>query len=421
MKNTKQKVILIGAGMRGMQYTDIMKDNYSDFFEVVAVAEPLEDRREYVKNKHNISSDNCFETFEPLLEKEKFADIAIIANMDRDHTAAALMAIEKGYNLLLEKPIAPTPEECIKIQEAADKKGVFALVCHVLRFTPFFTELKNILTSGEIGEITNITHTEGVGAIHQSQSFVRGNWSNSKKSSVMLLQKSCHDMDILAYLIGKPCKKVQSFGSLNYFVRENAPEGSPERCMDGCPVGETCIYNTEKHWRNGWFKSYATGKTDPTDQEVLDAISKNEYGKCVFKCNNDVVDRQVVNLEFEDGICVNFTMSAFNVGGRDIRIMGTKGEIVAKMTGNEINIYRFLDRKWEKRIADGGADQTIVGGHAGGDFGIIAALKDYVNGKKPDAVCSIKESLDNHMIVFAAEESRLNDTVVSLEEYKSRF
>ena len=162
------------------------------------------------------------------------ADVAAICTMDDMHTEPALKAIELGYNLLLEKPVAPTPEECREMQHAAEEKGVFVLVCHVLRFTKFFIALKNIIDSGEIGEVMNIQHIEGVGDVHQSHSFVRGNWGNSDESSCMILQKTCHDMDILAWLIGKKCTAVQSFGSLSYFTRENAPEGAPERCIEGC-------------------------------------------------------------------------------------------------------------------------------------------------------------------------------------------
>lgn len=204
---SRKKVIVIGCGSRGMTYTDIMKNDFNDDFEVVAAAEPVADRRSYVMNKHSIPEEMCFESWEPIFEREKFADVVIIATMDRDHFAPAMAAIDKGYDLLLEKPVAPTPEQCRIIQRAAEQKGVFVLVCHVLRFTRFFIALKNIIDSGEIGRVMNIQHIEGVGDVHQSHSFVRGNWGNSDKSSCMILQKTCHDMDILAWLIGKNVRR----------------------------------------------------------------------------------------------------------------------------------------------------------------------------------------------------------------------
>ena len=430
MESAKKKVIVIGAGARGKCYTDIMKNSFGDFFEVVAVAEPIDDRRNYVKEKHGISEENCYPSWEELLSRPKFADVVIVSTMDRDHYAPAMAAIRQGYDLLLEKPVAPTPKECLEIQKAAEQMGVFVLVCHVLRYTSFFIALKNIIDSGEIGDVVNIQHIECVGNVHQSHSFVRGNWGNSERSSVMLLQKSCHDMDILAWLVGKKCKKAQSFGSLSYFKRENAPAGSPEYCIEGCPAGDTCPYyapklyldTTEKNRFAGWFRSAATKMTVPTDEAVEEALRTTQYGKCVFKCDNDVVDHQVVNLEFEDNVIVSFTMSAFNVGGRSLRIMGTKGEIEAKMSGNSIRVFNFETRQWSDRDCNSAVlGDSIITGHGGGDSGIIFALKELLEGRSSKSVCGIAESCDNHMIVFAAEESRATDKVILLDEYIKEF
>ena len=353
------------------------------------------------------------------------ADIAIISTLDRDHIMPSLLAIEKGYNLLLEKPAGATPEECRKIQRAAEKKGVFALVCHVLRYTKFFIALKHIIDSGDIGEVRTIQHIEGVGNVHQSHSFVRGNWRNSDESTPMILQKSCHDMDILAWLVGKKCKKVQSFGSLSYFIPKNAPEGAPERCIDGCPKTD-CPYNAVKLYYddkdNSWFRNVSTGLLSPTDEDVERALRTTDYGKCVFKCPNNVVDHQVVNLLFEDDVTVSFSMNAFNKGGRTIKIMGTKGEINATFSDPIIRVYDFLTEKEREIDLDSGKiDDTIVGGHGGGDTGIMLALRDLVLGIPNGSICDIAESCDNHMIAFAAEESRVLGTVVDMDEYMSRF
>ncbi len=428
---SKKKVIVIGCGSRGKAYTDIMKSDFSDKLEIVACAEPIDDRRSYMQRTHGIPEDMCFESWEPILEREKFADIVVIATLDRSHFAPAMAAIEKGYNLLLEKPVAPTPEECRKIQKAAEKRGVFVLVCHVLRFTPFYNALKNIIDSGEIGKIMNIQAIEGVGDVHQTHSFVRGNWGNSDKTSCMILQKCCHDMDILAWLIGKKCTTVHSFGSLSYFRRENAPEGSPEYCYEGCPVGDTCPYNAEKvyvdlktgdnEWK-GWFDFVATKKIEPTREDCEKAIRTTQYGKCVFKCDNNVVDHQTINMKFGDDVYVDYAMSAFTEGGRHIKIMGTHGEINAKMAGNKIDIYSFITRR--SRTYDFETEavgEMITSGHGGGDSGIINALLNLMEGKRSKSVCDIGESCDNHMISFAAEESRLTGKVIDMAEYETRF
>jgi predicted dehydrogenase len=418
------KVIVIGCGQRGKIYTDIMAKDFPGQFEIVAVAEPVEDRRNYMKEKYDLPDEMCFESWEPLLAMEKMADVALIATMDRDHYGPAMAAIEKGYNLMLEKPVAPTPRECREIQKAAEDKGVFVLVCHVLRFTKFYNALKDIIDSGEIGRIMTIHYIEGVGDVHQTHSFVRGNWANSDRSSVMILQKCCHDMDILAWLIGKKCTAVHSFGSLSYFRRENAPEGSPERCIEGCPVKD-CPYNAYRLYVEegaAWFGPVATKKNKPTIEEVEAAMWNTEFGKCVFKCDNNVVDHQTLNLKFGDDVYVDFSMNAFNEGGRSIRIMGTKGEIRAMMKGDQVEVYSFLTKKTRQvDVNSMSTSEGILGGHGGGDTGIIAALIELLRGNKIKSICDIRESCDNHMISFAAEESRVTGNVVDVAEFASRF
>ena len=422
----KRKVILVGAGSRGKCYTDIMKDNFSDYYEVVAVAEPIKERREYVQSKHAIPSSMCFHSWEELLAMPKFADIVVICTMDRDHESPALAAIEAGYNLMLEKPAGATPESCRAIQRAAEKKGVFVLICHVLRFTAFYMGLKNLIDSGRIGRVMNIQAVECVGNIHQSHSFVRGNWRNSDESTPMILQKTCHDFDIISWLLDKKCKKVQSFGSLAYFTRENAPEGSPEYCIEGCPHADTCYYNAVKIYLDEnttwWFKRATTKKIDPTFEERKAVLSTTDYGRCVYKCPNNVVDRQIVNLEYEDGTLVSFTMSAFNKGGRTIRIMGTKGEISGNAGDNFVELYSFDTQKTERiNLESGVVGDSILSGHGGGDIGIVRALMDLIEGVPNQSICEISESCDNHMIAFAAEESRLCGSVIDLDEFSARF
>jgi predicted dehydrogenase len=379
-----------------------------------------------MKRKHSLDDSMCFESCEGLLELPKIADIAIIATMDRDHYGPAMAAIEKGYNLLLEKPIAPTPEQCYEITRAAEDKGVFVLVCHVLRFTRFFIALKNIIDSGEIGDVKAIQHIEAVGDIHQSHSFVRGNWGNSDRSSCMILQKTCHDMDILAWLIGKKCTELHSYGSLSYFNREHAPVGSPERCIDGCPVAESCPYNSVKLYledkKNLWFRTSCTHAVEPTDEQVEHSLRTTQYGKCVFKCDNNVVDHQSVNMRFGDDVYVDFCMSGFTRGGRVIRIMGTHGEINGKMDGDIIEIFNFKTRNTRTVDFDSPASaEMITGGHGGGDAGIIYALRELLEGNRIKSICEVRESCDNHMISFAAEESRLTGKVVDVEKFEERY
>ena len=418
----KKRLIVIGMGGRGKNYTNIAL-KHPDRYEVVAFAEPIKARRSYMQKKLGLPDEMVFTTWEPLLEMPKFADAAIIATMDRDHFAPAMAAIEKGYDLLLEKPVTPTPEECVAIEKAANEKGVHVLVCHVLRYTPFFRALKKIIDEGTLGKVVCIQHEEAVGDTHQSHSFVRGNWGNSERSSSMILQKSCHDMDILQWLIGKECKKVQSFGALTYFKRENAPEDSAERCIEGCKYADTCPYNAVKLYyndkNNSWFRDSCAKVPEATDADVEKALRESNYGKCVFKCDNDVVDHQVVNLEFEDDITVSFTMSAFTRGGRRIKIMGTKGELTGIFGNPILGFFDFETRQYrEIKVSDKNVDDSIVGGHGGGDDGIMYSFFEMLNGIEDVSLCEISTSVKNHMIAFAAERSRLEGRVVSMDEYK---
>ena len=418
--------IVIGAGGRGRGYTNIML-KYPEKFKVVGVAEPIEERRNFIIEKHGVDVNNAYDTWETILDRPKFADVAIICTMDRMHKGPALKAIELGYDLLLEKPVAPTPEDCAEILLAARKKGVKIMVCHVLRYTSAFRALKHYIKSGVVGEVVSVNHIESVGYAHQSHSFVRGNWGNSQESTPMLLQKSCHDIDILQWLLDKECKKVQSFGSLRHFVKENAPSDAPERCADGCPHKDECLYHTDRIYKSNlpgfWFKCHVANSATPTEEELDEALKTTQYGKCVYKCNNDVVDHQVVNMEFEDGLTVSFTMTAFANFGRQIRVMGTKGELWANVEHSEANLFDYATGKTTQLpLNESGVDSSIAGGHGGGDTGIVGVLYEYVNGNiEMEEVSEIEISCKNHMIVFAAEEARHTGTVVDVEKYYKKY
>ena len=416
----KLTAIVLGYGMRGQAYAKYATKK-PDELEIVAVAEAETSRRDYAKELHNLSDDKVFDDWKKLAALPKMADFAIIATQDKMHIEPALECIEKGYNLLLEKPMAPTAKECKIITEAAEKKGVKVIVCHVLRFTQFWYKLKDIIDNGDIGEIMSIIHTENVGNMHQSHSFVRGNWRNKEESAPMILAKSCHDTDIMQWLIGKDCIKVQSFGSLTHFNKENCPEGAPKYCSEGCPHADKCFYEPVRFYTdegNPWRDTVAD-KVGATNEEIIEALKKGPYGRCVYQCDNDVVDHQVVNMEFEGGCTVSFTMNAFNHGGRYSRIFGTKGEIVAGE--NVITVYSFATK--EKTVYElDKIGETIDAGHGGGDHGIMVDVVKYFNDEKPSkSICSIHTSYMNHLISFAAEESRLTDKVIDLKKFSDEI
>lgn len=421
----KIKIILIGAGDRGTTYAELGAQNCPEF-ELVGVADPDPERRDYIRRMFALPEDACFACWEEILDRPKFADAAIIATQDRLHFAPAMRAIELGYQLLLEKPVAPTPAECLQVADAARRRGVRVVVCHVLRFTPFFRLLKRLVEDGRVGRIINIVHVECVGNVHQSHSYVRGNWHRSEDSTPMILAKSCHDLDIVQWLLGERCTRLQSFGGLSYFRRENMPAGAPEFCAQGCPVEKDCPYSALKIYRDRAFPAFlktATKKHHPTDSDIERAITETDYGRCVFRCDNDVVDHQVVDLEYEDGATVSFTMSAFNRGGRKIRIMGTKGEISAQMSDDFVTLFDFATRQETKiSISEAVRDESIRGGHGGGDRGIIRSFCSLLAGTYDgNSITDIATSVENHLVAFAAEASRLNGSVVDLRTYEEEI
>ena len=422
-------VIVIGAGSRGSTYSKYI-GTMPDKYKIVGVAEPVVSKRSRMQREFGIPEENCFPDWRDILDRPKMADIAVIATMDADHYEPAMKAIALGYDILLEKPVAPTAAECRDIANAAEKKGVRVLVCHVLRYTDFFKKVRSVVMSGKLGRIVSVDHVEGIGDVHFSHSYVRGNWHSEEESSPMLLAKSCHDLDILQWILDKKCKKVHSFGSLTYFTPKNAPEGAPVRCFEGnCPIANTCRYASERvyienprgEWFKGAFRYIMSRAYGSSDDELKRALRDTDYGLCVFHANNDVNDHQIVNMEFEDGETVALSVNAFNLGGRYIRIYGTKGELYANMGDDFITVSTYEDVKTEK-IPVRAADEMITGGHGGGDEGIVRDLYDYLNGDYHGfSVADIHISVANHMIGFAAEESRHNGTVVDVEAFCKKY
>ncbi|MEH7085058.1 Gfo/Idh/MocA family oxidoreductase [Neobacillus drentensis] len=398
--------ILIGAGDRGARAYAPYALEYPNELKIIAVAEPNGERRSKFQQAHHISDENCLESWEELLNKEtKIADIAIICTLDRHHFKPTMKALELGYHVLLEKPMSPDPVECIVMEHAAQKYNRQLTICHVLRYTDFWSTIKKVISKGEIGEVVSLQLNENVEVMHMSHSFVRGNWNNNGRTSPMILQKSCHDMDIISFVIGKDCKRISSYGSLMHFKEENAPVGAPNRCLEGCPAELECPFHAGRYYLGegkGWAKKFTE---DYTNEGIIKALNETPYGKCVYHSDNDVVDHQVVNMEFEGGATATFSMCGFTrEQTRIVQIMGTKGEIRGNMEENSISIFDFLTKQETVIKFD-----NPIGGHGGGDQGIMRTfLREIQFGNKQDSVSSSSVSVRSHLMAFAAEESRLH-------------
>ena len=403
--------IVLGAGSRGSIYAGYAND-HPDELQIIAIAEPRRDRLDALAEEVGVPPESRYETWEVLLAQPKLADCAFICTLDDDHISPALKAMELGYHILLEKPMSNKESECRQIVETARRTGRTLAVCHVLRYTPFYMTLKALIDRGAVGQVTTVNQIENVGYWHQAHSFVRGNWRNSKETSPMLLQKSCHDMDIILWLVGSNCKKVQSFGSLRHFTSENAPEGAAKRCLEGCPYVDSCPYSAPKLYldmnRTGWPVDVIT--TDMSETGRRKALEEGPYGRCVYYCDNDVVDRQVVNLEFENGSVATFTMTGLSADFfRELKIFGTEGQIRANMGTKEIILHRF-GQEPETIPVDMGLEAS---GHGGGDYGIMADFLRVLR-EGGESRSSAEISLQSHLICFAAERSRKESIVVEL-------
>ena len=412
----KVRFAVLGMGDRGTVYASKIL-SHPEEAEITAIADMRQERLDKVRAYISLPDDRVFHSAEDLLAQPKLADILVIATQDQQHCAHAVAAMEKGYDLLLEKPIAAKLSDVVTIAETAKKLGRRVLVCHVLRYTVFYKEIRRLINEGFIGRVQSVEASESVADFHQAHSFVRGNWHNSEASSPMILAKCCHDMDILQWVIGKKCLKLNSFGSLGHFNKDHAPEGSAERCFD-CKV-ENCPYNAPNFYLSripGWPANIVAA--DPTEENVLKALRETDYGRCVYRMDNDVVDHQTVNMLMEDGVTVTFQMNGFtNIQTREICIHGTEGEIWGHSKNKELCYQRWGEEPVKIDLFALCSDFT---GHGGGDAGIIRDTIRLYRGEDFDtsSITYLEDSVDSHYMAFAAEKSRVEGGIlVNMEEF----
>ena len=413
------KLALIGAGQRGMVYAEYAY--FKKGVQIGAVVEPHELRRQIAAEKFGIPQEYRFASVEDFFAKGKLCDAVILASMDKDHYAQAMAALDCGYDILLEKPISPDPKESMQIGQKAKELGRKITVCHVLRYTNFFSKLKEIVDSGELGKIVAIQHSENVGNFHIAHSFVRGNWRRSDETSPIIMQKSCHDMDILTWLVGSEAKRVASFGSLRHFKEENAPAGSTPRCLD-CKA-EGCQYHALKAYlpvRGSW-PAVLLGP-DQTEEGIRKALETSPYGRCVYRCDNTVCDHQVTIIEFKNGVNVSFTLSGFtNRMCREIKIMCEYGEINGCDDGDLIEITRFNSNQIEQINKTLIRTAQVEGFHGGGDSLLMEDFIRSMEGEGAEAKTTIERSIESHVMAYAAELSRVTGKVIDMDRLKEEL
>jgi len=413
--------IIVGAGHRGLCYANYARQ-HPDELKIVGVADPNEWRRKQTADIYGFGHEMCFESAEELASKGQLADAIINATMDTEHVPTSLPLLEAGYHMLLEKPIATRESEVRALLAAARKHKRTVMICHVLRYAPFYAAIRQKVLDGEIGEITNVMTVENVSYHHMGSCFVRGKWSKSDDGISMLMAKCCHDLDLITWMkSGVRPLKVASFGGLMHFKPENAPTGSGSRCLVDCSIEQTCAYSCRKHYiEQGLWAFYAWQSIEHEDQSVENKLRSlredNPHGRCVWRCDNDVVDHQTAIIEFADGSTASHNMN----GGtsrpcRSIHLVGTTGEIQGVMEEGSF-VVRHPDARAGHEYSEDKWDVNVTGeGHGGGDLRLVADFVHTLQGKPRSISCTdLEDSIFGHLIGFAADRARIEHNCVEI-------
>jgi len=416
------EALLIGAGTRGRHTYAAWARRNAARLRIVAVADPLEARARATAEELGLPPERVFADWRPLLAAGTGARVAIVASSDTVHTAPALAALEQGLHVLLEKPMAPSPGACLRLVEAAEQAGRILQVGHVLRYTPFYTRVREIVAGGELGEPVSIDMKEHVAHWHLVHSYVRGKFRNRSLAAPIVLAKTCHDLDLMCWIVGRAPRRVASFGSLQHFRPERAPAGAPPRCTDGCPAQAACLHDAERFYLSpddalAGIWPWADLAGDGSRAARRRALETGPYGVCAYRADNDVPDHQVLAVEFEEGATATFTLQGLATHERrTIRVSGSLGELRGVFQDGVIEVTRHgvLEARRER------IDAPVVG-HGGGDEGLLDHFTEVAS---RDAVEEVRVSgrvaLQSHLLGFAAEDARREGRVVDLAVFGAR-
>jgi predicted dehydrogenase len=411
------EAVVIGAGSRGYgAYGRYALENPAEL-KIIAVAEPDAEKRARFAAAHGIAPEMCFTTWEEVYARPQLAPALLNCTMDRMHTESTLPALRAGYNVFLEKPMAVAPQECAALVRASEKADRLLMIGHVLRYAPFWDAVHGVISSGRLGQVMTVDHRENVSYWHMGHSFVRGNWGNSTKSAPMILAKSCHDLDILLWILNRRCLRLASFGSLTHYRAESATPDLPERCTDGCPREESCPWNAPRLYlteNTSWPTSVIS--VDTSLEARRRALETGPWGRCIYRCDNDVVDHQVIIMEMDGGLTVTFTMHGHShLEGRTMRYDGTEATLIADGPSG-IQLHNHMSGKQEEIVP-----APVHGGHGGGDAGIMRAFVGAVRNPGQETRTSARASLQSHLMAFAAERSRRTGEVIDMAAYAAEI
>jgi predicted dehydrogenase len=415
-------VALIGAGNRGRYVFGRFASRHPERMRIAALAEPRSDRREAVAAEHELGPGRVFEDWRQLFAAGLELDAAIIATGDTEHVEPAIEAFARGLHVLLEKPIALDAVDCVRVVEAAERAGRILQIGHVLRHMEFYARVQEIAASGRLGRLQLMDLREHVSYWHMAHSYVRGKFRSRELAAPFLLAKSCHDLDLMAWIAGRPAAQVTSFGNLGAYTAERAPAGAPERCSSACPVQAACPWDAERfylgpdaevarHW------PWSDLSADPSREARRRALAESDYGRCVYHCDNDVVDHQTVSVAFEGGL-----LATLGVHGcateerRTVRISGSLGELRGVLQTGLLEVTRHGDSRLETLRLPAAV------GHSAGDRNLLIHFCDAIaSGADREARAAGRVALESHLLGFAAERARREGSVVDMEAYRSEI
>ncbi|MCC7354563.1 MAG: Gfo/Idh/MocA family oxidoreductase [Anaerolineae bacterium] len=411
------EAVMVGAGDRGFHCQGMYAHRYPHRLRYVAVAEPSPVLRDRFGDFHNIPKEQRYPSWQDLIAAGQLAPALVNTTPDRVHKASTVAALEAGYDVLLEKPMATSPEECVRMVQTAERTGRVLQIFHGMRYAPFFAMVREVLNTGRLGQIMSYAHFENVVYFHMAHAYVRGNWPKKALSGPIILTKCCHDLDLIYWYTGSRSKRIASFGSLRHYRSENARPDYPARCTDGCPIEEECPYYAPRFYLSDdpvARMMTAAITTDLSTEGILHALKTGPYGRCVYRCDNDVVDNQIVMMEMEDGTNVSLTLHGFShFGMRYLRFEGTRGSLHADPAKKEIALYDHL--RGRSDLFNPG---KTTGGHGGGDDGLMSAFLHTMQRGKQDVMTSARASLESHLMAFAAEEARVSGQIVDMDVYR---
>lgn len=426
IEEKKLWTVVVGYGNRGQVYADYSLEEPEELG-IAAIVDPNDFKLQEAKERYGLGDDSLFHSFDEFADSGITCDFVINATMDQYHYETAMQILSAGYDMLMEKPIVPNAKQLRDIDNLAKAKGAKVFVCHVLRYAPFYRRIKELINAGAIGSIMTMEMNEHVCFAHYLASYVRGKWnSESNCGSGFILAKSCHDFDLMCWLNNASApQRVASFGNRSQFIPENAPEGATEFCYQ-CKHEKGCPYSAIDQYMNKNIMPFLVWDRlnkpldDITDEEKMEFLKHDIYGKCAYTCGGDIVDRQNAIVSFENGSVATFNLVAGSMkAGRFLHVVGTMGEIDGVLENDEFTLRTYSKEEFfgkEENFSLNPINNAKFGGHNGGDYAIMHDLIRYLNGDRSSvSITSIEDSINGHLTIFAAEQARKRHRVVDIK------